>query len=84
MATVEQRVKAVVARVLGVDAARIKPEQSFTFDLGAKSVQSIELVAAFEEEFGIELDEDAALAVTTVGDAVDFLTKVCVKQGVAV
>ncbi|MCY3023110.1 MAG: acyl carrier protein [Planctomycetota bacterium] len=81
MATVEERVKTVVARVLQVDRARIKDEHSFTSDLGAQSVQSVELVAAFEEEFGVELDEDAALSVQTVGGAVEFLAKVCQEQG---
>lgn len=84
MATVEERVKAVTARVLGVNPDEIRPEQSFTEDLGAESVQSIELVAMFEEEFGIEMDEDAALSVESVGAAVDFITKVCKEQGVAV
>jgi acyl carrier protein len=82
MATVEQRVKAVTARVLGLDESEIKSEHSFTEDLGAESVQSIELVAMFEEEFGIEMDEDAALAVETVGAAVDFIADVCKQQGV--
>ena len=84
MATVEERVKAVTARVLGVNPDEIRPEQSFTEDLGAESVQSIELVAMFEEEFGIEMDEDAALSVESVGAAVNFITKVCKEQGVAV
>ena len=84
MATVAERVKAVTARVLGVDPDEIKAEKSFTEDLGAESVQSIELVAMFEEEFGIEMDEDAALAVETVSAAVEFITKVCKEQGVAV
>jgi acyl carrier protein len=84
MPTVEERVKAVTARVLGLDPDEIKPESNFTEDLGAESVQSIELVAMFEEEFGIEMDEDAALSVTTVGGAVDFITKVCKQQGVDV
>jgi acyl carrier protein len=84
MATVEERVKAVVAKVLETDLARIKLEHSFTYDLGAKSVQSIELVAAFEEEFGIEMNEDAALAVTTVGDAVKFIGECCRDQNVSV
>jgi acyl carrier protein len=84
MATVEERVKAVTARVLGLDPDKIRPENSFTEDLGAESVQSIELVAMFEEEFGIEMDEDAALSVTTVGAAVDFITNVCKEQGVDV
>ena len=84
MATVEDRVKAVTARVLSVDASEIKPEHSFAVDLGAESVQSVELVASFEEEFGIEMDEDAALSVETVGSAVDFITKVCKEQGVKI
>ncbi|UCC98122.1 MAG: acyl carrier protein [Phycisphaerales bacterium] len=82
MATVEERVKAITARKLGVD--EIKMEDSFTADLGAESVDSIELVAMFEEEFGIEMDEDAALAVQTVGDAVKFIAEVCRQQGVEI
>ena len=66
MASVEERVKAVTARVLKIDANEIKPAHSFTVDLGAESVQSIELVASFEEEFGIEMDEDQALGIQTV------------------
>ena len=81
MATVEERVVAVTARVLRVDPSEVRREKTFTVDLGAESVQSIELVAAFEEEFGIEMDEDAALAVESVGDAVDFIAKVCKEQG---
>jgi len=82
MATVEERVKMVTAKVLDLSPEEIQPEQSFTEDLGAESVQSIELVAMFEEEFGIEMNEDAALSVTTVGGAVDFITAVCKEQGV--
>ena len=84
MATAEERVKAVTAKVLRLNADDIKMENDFTADLGAESVQSIELVAMFEEEFGIEMDEDAALSVQTVGDAVDFIKKVCKEQGVDV
>jgi acyl carrier protein len=84
MATVEERVKAVTGKVLGLDPEEIRPENNFTEDLGAESVQSIELVAMFEEEFGIEMDEDAALSVTTVSDAVQFIAKVCKEQGVDV
>jgi len=58
MATVEERVKAVTAQVLKIDSDQIKSEDNFTADLGAESVQSIELVAMFEEEFGIEMDEE--------------------------
>lgn len=82
MATIEERVKGVTARVLKIDAARIKPEDNFAVNLGAESVQSIELVAMFEEEFGIEMDEDAALAVDTVSGAIEFVTKTCKEQGV--
>lgn len=84
MATVEQRVIAVTARVLRLDPSGIKPESHFARDLGAESIQSVELVANFEEEFGIEMDEDAALSVSTVGDAVKFIADVCKEQGVAV
>ncbi len=82
MATVEERVVAVTARVLQLDPSEIKPEQSFTVDLGAESVQSIELVAMFEEEFGIEMDEDGALAVQSVAGAIEYITQVCREQGV--
>lgn len=84
MASVEQRVKDVTARVLRLDPSEINMEDNFMVDLGAESVQSIELVANFEEEFGIEMDEDAALSVDTVGGAVDFIAKVCEEQGVEV
>ena len=84
MATVEERVIAVTARVLSVDPSEIKPEHAFTTDLGAESVQSVELVANFEEEFGIEMEEDAALSVQTVGDAAEFIAGVCKEQGVDV
>jgi len=84
MATVEERVKAVTAQVLKLSPDEIRLEDSFTEDLGAESIQSIELVAMFEEEFGIEMDEDAALAVQTVGEAVEFITGICRKQGVDV
>jgi len=67
------RVIKVTARVLSLDPGTIKPENSFVFDLGAESVQSVELVASFEQEFGIDMDEDAALAVDTVGGAADYI-----------
>jgi acyl carrier protein len=84
MATIEERIKKVTARVLKLDAKDIRLEDAFASDLGAESVQSIELVAMFEKEFGIEMEEDAALAVETVGSAVDFIRKVCREQGVEV
>lgn len=84
MATVEERVKTVTAQVLKLNAEDIKNEDNFTADLGAESVQSIELVAMFEEEFGIEMDEDAALSVETIGSAIEFIAGVCREQGVEI
>lgn len=68
-----ERVVKVTSIVLGVEPETITPESNFVVDLGAESVQSVELVAAFEEEFGIEMDEDGALAVETVGAAAKFI-----------
>jgi acyl carrier protein len=84
MATLQERVIAVTARVLQLDKSEIKLEDVFTTDLGAESIQSVELVAMFEEEFGIEMDEDDALSITTIGDAIEFIGKVCQEQGVDV
>ena len=84
MATVEERVVAVTGRVLKVNPEQINLSDNFITELGAESVQSIELVASFEEEFEIEMDEEAALGVETVGDAVEFITKVCQEQGVSI
>ena len=70
---VEERVRRVVCRVLEVTDDMIEPDSHFVFDLGAESTQSVELVAAFEAEFDIDMDEDEALAVQTVGDAIDFI-----------
>ena len=82
MAIVEERVRAVAGRVLNIDPTTMKASDNFAVDLGAESVQSVELVAMFEEEFGIEMDEDAALAVETLGGAIEFIAKVCKEQGV--
>ena len=84
MPSVEDRVVAVTARVLKLDLSEIKPEHNFSDDLGAESVQSIELVAMFEDEFGVEMEEDAALSVHTVGEAAKSIAKVCQEQGVEV
>jgi len=70
---IQERVSKVTARVLKVDPSEVTLESDFAADLGAESIQSIELVAGFEEEFGIEMDEDAALQVMTVGAAVEFI-----------
>ncbi len=72
---VRQRVVKVVCHVLNVDENMVELESHFVFDLGAESTQSVELVAAFEGEFDIEMDDEAALEVQTVGNAVDFIAK---------
>lgn len=71
--SVEQRVKEVIARQLKVKMEDIQNDADFVHDLGADSMSSIELVAAFEAEFDIDMDEDAALSVKTVGKAVEFI-----------
>lgn len=72
---VRERVIKVVEGLLRVDKAKINDGSDFVNDLGAESIQSIELVCAFEEEFDIEMDEDAALQIKTVGKAVEFVEK---------
>jgi acyl carrier protein len=72
---VQRRVIKVVCDVLNVEADIVTPEANFTFDLGAESTQSVQLVAALEEEFGVEMDSDAALAVESVGGAVEFIAQ---------
>ncbi len=73
-AAVEQRVKKVIGQVLKMDPETIGTDANFIFDLGADSMQSLELIAAFEEEFDIEMEEDEALEIQTVDGAVDFIS----------
>jgi acyl carrier protein len=75
MSDTAERVKKVVAETLKVEASMIKDESRFVEDLGAESIQSVELVAAFEEEFDIEMDEQGALGVKDVNSAVVFIEK---------
>jgi len=70
---VQKIVKKVVAKVLNMDESAISDEANFIFDLGADSMQSLEMVAAFEEAFDIEMDEDKALEIQTIQDAVVFI-----------
>lgn len=70
---VQSRVKQVVSRVLKMDESEITDEANFIFDLGADSMQSLELVAGFEEEFDIELDQDKALEIQSIDGAVEFI-----------
>ena len=75
MSDIADRVKGIVVKHLGVEADKVKPEASFIDDLGADSLDTDELVMAFEEEFGIEIPDDAAETIQTVGDAVKFIEK---------
>ena len=70
---IQDRVKKVVATVLEMDVSEIADDANFIFDLGADSMQSVQLVAGFEEEFDIEMDEDKALEVQNIADAVAFI-----------
>lgn len=76
MSDVADRIKKVTAETLKVDPSRVTDESRFVEDLGASSMESVELVAAFEEEFDIDMDEQAALSVKNVGDAVNFIQKI--------
>jgi acyl carrier protein len=75
MSDVAERVKKIVIEHLGVDAAKVAEGASFIDDLGADSLDTVELVMAFEEEFGVEIPDDAAETILTVGDAVKFIEK---------
>ena len=72
---VSDKVKSIIVEQLGVDEEEVTPDASFVDDLGADSLDTVELVMAFEEEFGCEIPDDAAETILTVGDAVKFLEK---------
>ena len=74
-ATIEKRVKEIVAEQLGVDEAQVTNEASFMDDLGADSLDTVELVMALEEEFDIEISDEHAEKIQTVQDAVDYITE---------
>ncbi|QCI79245.1 acyl carrier protein [Hankyongella ginsenosidimutans] len=73
MSDVAERVKKIVVEHLGVDAGKVTESASFIDDLGADSLDTVELVMAFEEEFSIEIPDDAAEKILTVKDAIDFI-----------
>ena len=73
MSEVADKVKKIVVEHLGVEESKVTPEASFIDDLGADSLDTVELVMAFEEEFGIEIPDDAAEKIQTVGDAIGFI-----------
>ncbi|MDZ7723739.1 MAG: acyl carrier protein [candidate division KSB1 bacterium] len=71
----QDRVKEIIVEQLGVDANEVTPEASFIDDLGADSLDTVELVMAFEEEFGLEIPDEEAEKLQTVGDALNYLNK---------
>jgi acyl carrier protein len=75
MSDTAERVKKIVVDHLNVDADKVVDTASFIEDLGADSLDTVELVMAFEEEFGIEIPDDAAESIVTVGDAVKYIDK---------
>ena len=70
---ISSKVKKIVADHLGIDEAKVTEESSFIDDLGADSLDTVELVMAFEEKFGIEIPDDAAETIQTVQNAIDFI-----------
>jgi acyl carrier protein len=75
MSDTAEKVKKIVVEHLGVEEAKVTPEASFIDDLGADSLDTVELVMAFEEAFGVEIPDDAAEKIQTVKDAIEFIEK---------
>jgi len=75
MSEVADKIKQIVVEHLGVDPSKVTPEASFIDDLGADSLDTVELVMAFEEAFNVEIPEDAAEKIATVKDAIDYIEK---------
>ena len=75
MSDVAERVKKIIVEHLGVEEDKVTDNASFIDDLGADSLDTVELVMAFEEEFGIEIPDDAAEKILTVNDAISFISK---------
>ena len=73
--SVEDRVKSIIVEQLGVDADEVNPDASFVEDLGADSLDTVELIMAFEEEFGVEISDDEAEKIRKVKDAVEYIDK---------
>ncbi len=78
--TTLERVQAIIVDLLGVDAAKVSPEARFREDLEADSLDLVELIMAFEEEFGGEISDEDAQKITTVGQAVEYLQAHMVKK----
>ncbi|MCR5179688.1 MAG: acyl carrier protein [Bacteroidaceae bacterium] len=73
MSEIESKVKDIIVDKLGVDAAEVSAEKSFTSDLGADSLDTVELIMKLEEEFGIQIPDEDAEKITTVGEAVAYI-----------
>ena len=73
MSEIAERVTAIIVDKLGVNEAEVKPEASFTTDLGADSLDTVELIMEFEKEFGITIPDEKAAAIQTVGDAIAYI-----------
>jgi acyl carrier protein len=74
-ASVEEKVKQIIVDELGVDESEVTPNARFVDDLGADSLDTVELVMRFEEEFEIEIPDEAAEKITSVRDAIDYIQK---------
>ncbi|MEW5746684.1 MAG: acyl carrier protein [Nitrospirota bacterium] len=72
---VQEKVKEIISKQLGVDQSEVTPEASFVEDLGADSLDTVELVMAFEEAFNIEIPDEDAEKIAKVKDAVDYISK---------
>ncbi|HEX5726219.1 MAG TPA: acyl carrier protein [Longimicrobiaceae bacterium] len=75
MADIEQKVKDIIINELGVEAEKVTREAKFVDDLGADSLDTVELVMAFEEEFSMEIPDEEAEKLQTVGDAIDYIQR---------
>ncbi|MCQ2605840.1 MAG: acyl carrier protein [Bacteroidales bacterium] len=75
MSEIESKVKSIIVEKLGIDEAEVTNEANFTNDLGADSLDTVELIMEFEKEFGISIPDDQADTISTVGDAIAFIEK---------
>ena len=73
MTEIEERVKAIIVDKLGVDESEVTPEASFTNDLGADSLDTVELIMELEKEFGLQIPDDQAEKISTVQDAINYI-----------